>query len=83
MRVSACLLLCRNAACYTLVVAESDVRLHIARILLLALGTDKGVAGSACSSTLWLNHGSLGCYRLWDRAYRSRTLGFPQALEIS
>jgi hypothetical protein len=33
------------------------------RILLLTLDTNKGAAGPACSSTPWLNHGSLGCYR--------------------
>ena len=48
----------------TLVVAESFVRVHIGGILLLALDTNKGVAGPACSSTPWLNHGSLGCYLL-------------------
>jgi len=46
----------------TLVVAESVVRVHW-RILLLALGTNKSAVGPACSSTPWLNHGSLGYYQ--------------------
>jgi hypothetical protein len=33
------------------------------RILLLTLNTNKNDAGPACSSTPWLNHGSLGCYQ--------------------
>jgi hypothetical protein len=47
----------------TLVVAKSFLRVHIARILLLALDTNKNAAGPAYSSTPWLNHGSLGYYR--------------------
>jgi hypothetical protein len=45
------------------VVAESSVRVH-ACVLLLTLNTNKSAAGPACSSTPWLNHDSLGCYRL-------------------
>jgi hypothetical protein len=30
----------------------------------LTLNTNKNDAGPACSSTPWLNHGSLGCYRV-------------------
>ncbi len=45
----------------TLVVAESSLRVH-ARVLLLTLNTNKSAAGPACSSTPWLNHGSLGYY---------------------
>jgi hypothetical protein len=45
------------------VVAESSVRVH-ACVLLLTLNTNKSAAGPACSSTPWLNHDSLGYYRL-------------------
>ena len=46
------------------VVAKSLLRVHVRVVLLLALDTNKGGAGPACSSTLCLDHGSLGCYPL-------------------
>src|SRR5215211_3049874 len=38
------------------------LRTLLLRVLLLMLSPNKSAAGSACSSTPWLNHGRLGCY---------------------
>jgi hypothetical protein len=58
------------------------------RILLLTLNTNKNDAGPACSSTPWLNHGSLGCYQDIPDVFKIRDVyadlmsGFSSGLGI-
>src|SRR5215204_2644348 len=58
-------LTCSAVGPATAIVAKSLLRVHM-RILLLALNTNKSAAGPACSSTSWLNHGCLGCCRVFS-----------------